>query len=58
MSGAWTFGGQDKDMMQRIVLLTNKYLQKNYVEAVGGPTATTRSSRAGCGGGSSRSERT
>jgi hypothetical protein len=38
MSGAWTIGGQDKDMMHRIVLLTNKYLQENYVQAVGGPT--------------------
>jgi hypothetical protein len=38
MSGAWTFGGQDKDMMQRIVLLANKYLLTNYEEAVGGPT--------------------
>ena len=38
MSGAWTIGGQDKDMMHRIVPLTNKYLQSNYKEAVGGPT--------------------
>jgi hypothetical protein len=38
MSGAWTIGGQDKDMMHRIVLLTNQYLQSNYNEAVGGPT--------------------
>lgn len=38
MSGAWTIGGQDKDMMHRIVTLTNHYLQSNYKEAVGGPT--------------------
>jgi hypothetical protein len=38
MSGAWTFGGQDKDMMNRIVVLANLYLQSNYTEAVGGPT--------------------
>ncbi len=38
MSGAWTVGGQDKDMMHRIVLLTNKYLLMNYEQPVGGPT--------------------
>lgn len=38
MSGAWTFGGQDKDMLHRIVVLMNLYLQSNYREAVGGPT--------------------
>jgi hypothetical protein len=38
MSGAWTFGGQDKDMLNRIVALANRYLETNYVEAVGGPT--------------------
>jgi hypothetical protein len=38
MSGAWTIGAQDKDMMHRIVLLTNQYLQSNYKEAVGGAT--------------------
>jgi hypothetical protein len=38
MSGAWTVGAQDKDMLHRIVLLTNQYLQSNYTEAVGGPT--------------------
>lgn len=38
MSGAWTFGGQDKDMLQRIVALTNHYLETNYKDAVGGPT--------------------
>ncbi len=38
MSGAWTIGAQDKDMLHRIVLLMNQYLQTNYVEAIGGPT--------------------
>lgn len=38
MSGAWTVGGQDKDMLHRIVTLTNHYLQVNYLEAKGGPT--------------------
>lgn len=38
MSGAWTFGGQDKDMMHRIILLANHYLLTNYEQAVGGPT--------------------
>ena len=38
MSGAWTFGGQDKDMLHRIVALANHYLESNYREAVGGPT--------------------
>jgi hypothetical protein len=38
MSGAWTFGGQDKDMLNRIVLLANHYLETNYKDAVGGPT--------------------
>lgn len=38
MSGAWTFGGQDKDMLNRIVALANHYLETNYKDAVGGPT--------------------
>jgi len=38
ISGTWTFGAQDKDMMHRIVILVDKYLQSNYKEAVGGPT--------------------
>lgn len=38
MSGAWTFGAQDKDMLHRIVTLMNHYLQSNRLEAVGGPT--------------------
>jgi hypothetical protein len=38
MSGAWTFGAQDNDMLHRIVTLMNHYLEANYREAVGGPT--------------------
>jgi hypothetical protein len=38
MSGAWTFGGQDKDMMHRIALIAKKYLLDNYKEAIGGAT--------------------
>jgi hypothetical protein len=38
MSGAWTFGAQDNDMLHRIVVLLNHYLQSNYREAVGGRT--------------------
>ncbi len=38
MSGAWTFGGQDNDMLHRIVALMDHYLELNYEQAVGGPT--------------------
>ena len=38
MSGAWTIGGQDKDMLHRIVALANHYLETNYKDAVGGAT--------------------
>lgn len=38
MSGAWTFGGQDKDMLHRVVALANHYLEANYKDAIGGPT--------------------
>ena len=38
VSGAWTFGGQDKDMLHRIVTLANHYLEINYKDKVGGPT--------------------
>jgi hypothetical protein len=38
MSGAWTFGAQDNDMLHRIVVLMNHYLEANYPQAVGGPT--------------------
>lgn len=38
MSGAWTFGAQDNDMLQRIVTVLKSYLEANYNEAVGGAT--------------------
>lgn len=38
MSGAWTVGAQDKDMLRRVATLVANYLSSNYVEAVGGPT--------------------
>jgi hypothetical protein len=38
MSGAWTVGGQDNDMLQRIVTVATAYLTANYESAVGGPT--------------------
>lgn len=38
MSGAWTVGGQDNDMLQRIVTVATAYLTANYPAAVGGPT--------------------
>ena len=36
MSGAWTFGAQDNDMLRRIVVVLKSYLEANYNEAVGG----------------------
>ncbi len=38
MSGAWTFGAQDNDMLRRIVTVLKSYLEANYNEAVGGAT--------------------
>ena len=38
MSGAWTVGGQDNDMLQRIVTVAMSYLTTNYEVAVGGNT--------------------
>jgi hypothetical protein len=38
MSGAWTIGAQDKDMLHRIVTLANHYLDLNYSQPTGGPT--------------------
>jgi hypothetical protein len=37
-SGAWTLGGQDNDMLRRIVAVFKSYLEANYSEAVGGAT--------------------
>jgi hypothetical protein len=38
MSGSFTIGAQDKDMLHRVVVLVDHYLQSNYKEAVGGAT--------------------
>ena len=38
MSGAWTVGAQDNDMLRRIAVLVAAYLRANYDQAVGGPT--------------------
>ena len=38
MSGAYTLGGQDNDMLQRVVTLVSGYLSTNYETAVGSPT--------------------
>ena len=38
LSGAWTLGGQDNAMLARIVTLVADYTNRNYHEAVGGPS--------------------
>lgn len=38
MSGAWTVGAQDNDMLRRIAQLIADYLRSNYDSAVGGRT--------------------
>lgn len=38
MSGAWTIGAQDNNMLKRIVGVMSNYTQRNYEAAVGGPT--------------------
>ncbi|HEU4627891.1 MAG TPA: DUF4410 domain-containing protein [Steroidobacteraceae bacterium] len=38
MAGAWTVGGHDNAMLQKIAGLVANYLSANYSEAVGGPT--------------------
>lgn len=38
MSGAWTIGVQDNNMLKRIVEIMAGYTQRNYEAAVGGPT--------------------
>jgi hypothetical protein len=42
MSGAWSIGGQDNDMLQRIVTVASAYLNGNYQTAVGGPTGRAK----------------
>ncbi len=36
--GAWSFGGTDNGMLARIVTVVQQYLDRNYTQAVGGPT--------------------
>jgi hypothetical protein len=36
--GTWSFGGTDKGMLARIATVAQQYLQRNYLQAVGGPT--------------------
>lgn len=38
MGGAYSFGGSDKGMLDRIATVSQQYLQRNYQQAVGGPT--------------------
>jgi len=38
MGGAWSVGGTDNGMLERIASIASDYLQRNYTQAVGGPT--------------------
>ncbi|GLQ86879.1 hypothetical protein [Dyella flagellata] len=38
MGGAYSFGGSDVGMLDRIATVSQEYLQHNYQQAVGGPT--------------------
>lgn len=38
MGGAYSFGGSDKGMLVRIATVSQEYLQRNFQQAVGGPT--------------------
>jgi len=38
MSGAWSFGGADNAMLDRVANNVNAYVVRNYENAVGGPT--------------------
>jgi hypothetical protein len=38
MGGAWSIGGTDNGMLERITSIASDYLQRNYTTAVGGPT--------------------
>lgn len=38
MGGAWSFGGTDHGMLARITTVIQQYLNRNYTQAVGGPT--------------------
>jgi len=41
MSGAWTVGAQDNDMLHRVAQLIADYMRANYDSAVGGRTGRT-----------------
>ena len=41
MGGAWSIGGTDNGMLERIAGVASDYLQRNYDTAVGGPTGAT-----------------
>lgn len=38
MGGAWSVGGTDNGMLERITEIAKDYLTRNYTQAVGGPT--------------------
>ena len=38
MGGAWSIGGTDNGMLERIATIAQDYLVRNYDQAVGGPT--------------------
>jgi hypothetical protein len=38
MTGAWSIGATDNDMLERIAAVVQEYLMRNYRQAVGGPT--------------------
>jgi hypothetical protein len=38
MGGAWSVGGTDNGMLERIATVAQDYLKRNYDQAVGGPT--------------------
>jgi hypothetical protein len=38
MGGAWSIGGTDNGMLERIASIAQDYLKRNYDSAVGGPT--------------------
>jgi hypothetical protein len=41
MGGAWSIGGTDNNMLERIAGVAQEYLKRNYESAVGGPTGAT-----------------
>lgn len=41
LSGAWTMGAQDNDMLRRVTQIVADYMNANYASAVGGRTGRT-----------------